>query len=116
LCYNKEIPLSLGRKNKDTTTFFQGGLFMDNQYIYIGGGRQFRLSTEARESHPELSKAVLSEKFGDEYQKINVWKPGMDTPKVPFSSIHVPEEIFEIFEVYKNRLEAQERKLGIADY
>ena len=89
---------------------------MDNEYITVGDGRSFCLSAEPRESNPKLHKAVLSEKLGDKYQKINVWKPGMDKPKVSFVTSHTPVTVAGLFEKYKNEIEAHERKLGIADY
>ena len=89
---------------------------MDNEYITVGDGRSFCLSAEPRESNPKLHKAVLSEKLGDKYQKINVWKPGADKPKVSFATSHTPPKIAEAFEKYKNCIESYERELNIADY
>lgn len=89
---------------------------MDNKYITTKDGRKFRLSMEPREGHPDLSKAVLSEKLGAKYQKINVWKPGADKPKVSFATSHTPPKIAEAFEKYKNCIESYERELNIADY
>ena len=90
---------------------------MDKQYIISKDDREFCLSVEPRESNPKRVKAILLEKMSDgSFQKINVWKPGMATPKVSSSACHISEEIYEKFETYKNQIEAKERASGLADY
>lgn len=73
---------------------------------------------EKRENHPGQYKAVLySTGVDGKLEKINVWKPGFKTPKIPRESmLMVPQDIWRKFEELKDEIQKEEEELGIADW
>lgn len=77
----------------------------------------YEVGREPRENHPNQEKAVLYLVKDGRKEKVNVWKPGYDSPKVPIGSVPgITTEIWKEFEAEKNKIAEEEKILGLADW